>query len=84
MDNYKSSYPCIVCGKEVKLLHPEDVHRMNDKTNQLHRATSQMWDDGTIFEEGCGYGSRLDGSVYLIAVCDTCLEQKGIKTGEYM
>jgi hypothetical protein len=81
---YKDSYPCIVCGKEVKLLYSGDINVMNDENSRFKNPESQMWNDGTIFQAGCGYGSLLDGSIYLIAVCDDCLSKKGTKTGEYM
>jgi len=43
-----------------------------------------MVDDGVIGEISAGYGSSLDGDIWLIAICDQCLREKGLKIGRYM
>lgn len=67
--------PCICCGFIVR-------HLMDEDTSSP--PTSAMWDSGVVFKDGAGYGSSLDGDIYLIAVCDDCLKVKGLKIGEYM
>lgn len=67
--------PCIRCGKEVKLLNLDD--------DKIYRP-SAMYNNGNVAELYAGYGSILDGDIYLIAVCDDCTKQHALKIGEYM
>lgn len=61
---------CICCGKEISLL----VQSPND---DIHcDPESVHWNNGVVQKISAGYGSSLDGDVYLIAICDKCLEQK--------
>jgi hypothetical protein len=69
--------PCIGCGFLVKKLSMDD-------TDDQSQPTSAMWNDGVIFKDGAGYGSKLDGNIYLIAVCDNCLANEGLKVGRYL
>lgn len=45
-----------------------------------------MWDGGTVDKLLCPYGSNKDGDVYIIGVCDDCLDKnKNIKyLGDYI
>ena len=61
---------CICCDKEINLLHPDDEPREDSEPS------SEMWNGGVINEIAAGYGSNVDGDVYLIAICDECIEQK--------
>lgn len=74
--NYpRNSIPCIRCGKEVKLLYPEMDNQILD---------SAMYDEGNVSEVYGGYGSSLDGDVYVIGICDDCLKQHGHYVGTYL
>lgn len=57
---------CIICDKDIKHLP------MSDKDAPEH----SMWDDAIVSDISAGYGSTLDGDVYLIAICDDCLKKK--------
>ncbi|HUX56225.1 MAG TPA: hypothetical protein VMV77_04580 [Bacteroidales bacterium] len=40
----------------------------------MHRKPeSAMWDGGIVDKIAAGYGSDLDGNMYLIAICDKCV-----------
>jgi len=59
---------CIVCGVEIK---PLDLgHYEPEEFEQ------QMWEGGTVDKLYMPYGSRLDGNVYILAICDDCVETK--------
>lgn len=60
---------CICCGKEIHML---DTNANPGNSNP----ESDMWNDGVVASISAGYGSLLDGNVYLIAICDKCLERK--------
>jgi hypothetical protein len=61
------SLPCLVCGKQIKTEWKDDKIVIGEPIPNLH--------DGTSQELMCGYGSGLDGDVYMIAVCDACLRK---------
>lgn len=76
-----TSFKCICCGKEVKKLYPE--HHNDDKPWE------GMWDDGIVERVSAGYGSLLDGDMYVLAICDKCTDQKAeegtlVWVGNYM
>ena len=58
---------CFSCGKQInklfnnigKCIHPE-----NDN-----------WDNATVEVLNPGYGSKFDGNVYIISICDDCIEK---------
>lgn len=35
-----------------------------------------MWNGGIVDRIAANYGSVLDGNIYVIAVCDSCIKQK--------
>ena len=35
-----------------------------------------MWDGGIVEKINAGYGSVLDGNMYVIAICDECIKEK--------
>lgn len=76
MKKIKSRY-CIFCGFEIKPI--ESTH---------HEIPWQaMWNGGIIDRIVAGYGSNLDGSMYIIAICDNCIEKNKDKfeyIGDYM
>lgn len=76
MENKKKLHPytaknvspihCICCDAEIKLLDHFDDDPIS----------SNIWRDGIVQEISAGYGSDWDGDVYLIGICDKCLEIK--------
>lgn len=71
--------PCICCDKKIKPIHAE------------HTQFPQkgMYLNGTVDRIAAGYGSCLDGDMYIVAICDECLkklkEQNKIQfAGNYM
>jgi hypothetical protein len=69
----KTSIPCICCGKslEVERLANDDPEEFT--VNIVDR---RGFDGGMAARISCGYGSRLDGNVYMIAICDSCARKK--------
>ena len=61
---------CILCDKEVDTLYPEDRHSKEPWV--------RMWDDAIVDKIQAGYGSRFDGNIYVIAICDPCIASKGL------
>jgi hypothetical protein len=59
-------YNCICCNKEI----PKLDGMPNDKEWE------GMWRDGVVEKVSAGYGSLLDGNMYVIAICDSCLKEK--------
>lgn len=58
---------CFCCGKKIiKLSHNigKCIHPEHD-----------MWDGGIVDILGAGYGSKFDSNVYIIAICDECIEK---------
>jgi hypothetical protein len=69
------SHSCIGCGKEIKKLDglPKD------------KDWEGMWDGGIVERISAGYGSLLDGDMYILAICDDCVKFKKLKyVGNYM
>lgn len=62
-----SPIKCICCGKDVHMLYPEFENGIPEQ---------DMWNDAIVEVITAGYGSSHDCDAYLIAVCDSCLEQK--------
>lgn len=62
---------CICCGKDIHLLNPDW-----ESDSTVQDPTTANWNDGIIQSVVAGYGSCLDGNVYLIGICDNCLENK--------
>lgn len=71
---------CICCDKKISLLHSDkleedilfDVAPFGENTSE----SKCCWKDGIVGRIYSGYGSKLDGNVYIIAVCDECIEVK--------
>ena len=57
----KEPVVCMCCGKVLKSLHDKSYG---------------MIDGGIVGHISAPYGSVLDGNVYQITICDTCIEQK--------
>jgi hypothetical protein len=62
------SYKCICCGFEIKPVDPEWVEEINPEEN--------MWIGGVVVKTHMPFGSSLDSNVYIIGICDKCIEQK--------
>jgi len=55
---------CIKCGAEIKPIDPEAPYSSPQ---------SAMWNGGIVDKIAAGYGSKLDGNIYIIAICDECV-----------
>ena len=69
------SHSCICCGKEIKKLdgQPKD------------KSWEGIWGGGIVERISAGYGSLLDGDMYVLAICDDCVKLKQLKyVGNYM
>lgn len=64
---------CICCGKKISLLRSE---KLEEDILFDTKPPSECWCDGIVGRISSGYGSKLDGNVYTIAVCDECIEIK--------
>jgi len=65
---------CIKCGTEIVPLYPE----LNGNREK------GMWANGVIDKIAANYGSKFDGGVFLIGICDKCIEDNLEKIGNYM
>ena len=75
MEMNKISYPCIFCGKAIVKL--DGVPSCKEWEG--------MWSDGIVEKISAGYGSILDGNMYILAICDECVKSKQLKyVGNYM
>lgn len=59
---------CICCGTNVQLL---DLGCESDSPPE-----HGMWEDGMVDKVTAGYGSKFDCDRFLIAMCDSCIEEK--------
>ena len=66
-------FNCIRCNKEIVELYP-DIFKNKDK-----KLSSRMWNGGLVTEIDGNYGSDHDGDVYIIAICDKCIDILGKK-----
>lgn len=55
---------CMCCGKDIKLIHG-DISKPEDA----------CWLNGSVNKFTIGYGSKFDGDVYIIALCDDCIDK---------
>jgi hypothetical protein len=55
---------CICCNKEINTPYPDN---------------EGMWDDAVVGNISGNYGSRLDGDIFEIAICDICLNEKTLE-----
>lgn len=89
---------CICCERNIvrpydKEISEEDyiwsIRSYGKDNSQKERAENRMWIDGLVANVSAGYGSTLDGNMYVIAICDECTKKKhqeGIiaYTGDYI
>ena len=69
------SHNCICCGKKIKKL--DGLPKDSDWEG--------MWYGGIVQRISAGYGSLLDGDMYILAICDDCVKLKQLKyVGNYM
>ncbi len=66
---------CIKCIDEIKPIHPE---HHGDKPEQ------DMWSGGIVGRISAGYGSTLDGDIFIVAICDKCLKNEDSGQPEYV
>ena len=68
---------CIKCGKEIKNFDP----------TTKFKPENGIWFDGIVSKISAGYGSNLDGDMYIIAICDDCIRDNKDRVeyvGNYM
>lgn len=65
----KKSLPCVCCGKQLTVA-------CGDEEFTINTVDHQGFNDGMAGGISTGYGSRFDTNVYMIALCDNCIEQK--------
>jgi len=65
LNKHVVSHSCVFCDKLIKRLH---FTKSPD--------WQAMWDDGVVDKIAANYGSRFDGNMYIIAICDKCIEEK--------
>ena len=64
---------CVRCGKELAPLEPDGGKDYG------------MVDGGVIGRIYAPFGSRNDGTIYQIGICDDCIDASGLKPiGDYM
>lgn len=71
--------PCIKCDVEIVEFHPAEKSKENPEIG--------MYDSGAVDTIGVGFGSDFDGNIYLIGICDKCIEKHTDKiklTGTYL
>jgi hypothetical protein len=61
----KAKRKCICCKNEVELIAP-DIDSPPE---------SAMWNNGVVGKIYAGYGSRHDGDMYIITICDDCIDK---------
>lgn len=57
---------CVVCDREIIQFE----EGFGDKPWE------GCWSDGAVQVVTMGYGSRLDGDMYLLCICDRCIKRK--------
>ena len=70
---------CAICNKTIKAISP--------KYHDKEKPEEGMWGGGIVDKIAAGYGSNLDSSMYIIAICDACIEANTDKieyVGDYM
>lgn len=58
-------YKCVCCNKPIKELN-----------RGLSDGGGGIYEYGIVQKISAGYGSTLDGNVYLLAICDDCTKKK--------
>lgn len=62
--------PCVSCGENLK---PTTGNENEEVT--INTVDHQGFHNGMATKISCGYGSTLDGNVYMIALCDDCARE---------
>ncbi len=71
---------CICCGAKIELVglnnykNSDEFFDDHTKSNVKYDPTSQMWSGGSVERLVTGYGSRHDGSIFYIGICDICID----------
>ena len=66
---------CVVCDKPIKRI----MTLPNDTDWQ------GCWNGGIVNKISAGYGSLLDGDMFILAICDECVKKKKLRNvGNYM
>lgn len=66
---------CVCCGSKIPPLLDEDKAKEFDIIFD-NKSDKIMWNDGTVGSISSGYGSRHDGGMLVIGICDDCLDIK--------
>ena len=72
-------YECVCCGAKIEKIEGFD----HDKEWE------GCYSDGIVEKISAGYGSTLDGEMFVLAICDKCVVQKANQgvlkfVGDYM
>lgn len=69
------THHCVNCGVEIKRFDALPTSK----------DWEGMFDGGIVDVVAAGYGSKLDGDKYVIAICDNCIKSRNLKyVGNYM
>jgi len=69
-----TKYQCVVCEKDIPEVH-----------GPFEKDWEGMWNGGIVDKIAAGYGSKIDGDMFVIAICDECVIEKNLKwVGNYM
>jgi len=63
------SFECVSCGFEIKMGDPLS-YRESFKFEEL------IFDGGVIEKMYAGFGSKYDGDIFYLAICDECIKKK--------
>jgi hypothetical protein len=63
---------CIICDSKIQLLDGTPNRFSKPKYNPV----SQMWNNGMIERISAGFGSKHDGDMFYIGICDECTVKK--------
>lgn len=63
---------CICCGTTIKPLYEDKPEQELIFSENIH----SIWDGGIVSKISAGFGSSNDGEVYVIGVCDECINKK--------
>ena len=67
IEQYGNGFPCVCCDKTVEALYPEH--------NSIRNPQSGSYKDGIVDKIAAGYGSKFDTEMFIIAICDDCMEK---------
>lgn len=67
MEKNKTIIKCICCSKNIESIQ-ENI--------ELGNEPQYMWHEGMVGRIDANYGSIFDSDVFIIGLCDTCIQNK--------